>query len=1301
MSAPDSNDDDAPASPPARRRRRPLRWAFGALVLLIMLIAGGVGWLLNTQPGAQWVAARAVSLLNGKLELGEVRGRILGPLTVSGIRYADEEKGQDVRIAQVSVDVALRELLHRTVHILMLDVNGLDVRLTTVEREEKEPGTLSLDPPAGIDIVLDRFTLKGARITRDDNELFTARTAEAIGSWTDDGIRIGTFAVDSVDGNVRLAGEVDKRGGYTGRVNGSFSWRLSRWQVAGNIDATSADEKLNARLRLSAPFDAQLDASVGQTGQVPWTFTLNVPRFDPRDGLLEGDNLTALAANLRGEGDLTVAEVRGEVEVNRQRARIEPARVRYKEEVLAIEQLTLIDPAGRGTLSAEGDVRFGEAAASAARGAGGQAEPSPAAPAGPDDDSSQGPPFYADLRVRWNGVQLPREWVGQPLATQGELKVLGSLAMFDAGGQLALGPPGKLADIAIDISGTTERVHVKRFEILQPGGSLAAQGDVQLSPAIGWQLNAQARTFDPGALVAGWPGKLGFEFDTRGEMTPRGPNASLNLKDLSGTLRGRPIAGHADLTLNPQKVIAGDLALSSGRSTVLVTGRGGQALDLDTQLQVASLEDWVPMAQGSLQGKFHISGTWPRLAINGAAQGNALAFAGSSVRTVSVTADMRNPLEPAGTINVAASDIVSAGFEISSLQLDASGDEKAHTAHLKTTGQPASVEVRIQGGRDGPDGWAGAVEELNLAVTGIAPLSLRAPANVAFNPREFSVSESCLQGDQISACIAAEQNEARELNAKYTLEHLPLGLIAALAAPEMPFQVEAVIEGNGNIRRTPEGALFGQAEITSASGRISEAGASAQEEAADALLSYEGLAMRAQLEGESANATLQLGFTGGGNLAGEVQVGELLSASPTVDGKATLTIADLSPVGLFVPQLADVHGSGEANVQVTGTVTAPNITGNAHFRALSAEVPQVGIKLQEGELQAELSPGRDITLSGQLKSGDGVVRFTGETTQQNVLSVKVQGKDFLAANIPGARVVIAPDLQFERSGKLMTLGGTVAVPRADIDLPKLPRQGSATQASPDVVVIDDEHATEQARAVPLEVRVTAIVGPDVTLVGYGLDAKVEGQIIVTELPNQPTTGSGEIRLTGTYKAYGQDLTIQQGRLLYAGQPLTDPQLNIVATRTIESDNVTAKLTVTGSAQRPRLEISADPAMTQSQALSYLVTGKPLNQVGSGESDLVQAAARSLGGAAGNLLAQGIGRRLGISDIGVTDNEELGGSAFTVGQYLSPRLYLSYGVGLFEPGQVVTVRYRVNDRISIEASQGPQNQKAGINYRVER
>ena len=216
--------------------------------------------------------------------------------------------------------------------------------------------------------------------------------------------------------------------------------------------------------------------------------------------------------------------MKGAVTLNGQRLRIEPLRVRFADQVLKIEALTLIDPSGRGTLSANGDVRFGDAAAAATHAAPGAAN---------------APPFYANLQVQWKDISLPKEWVGQPLATHGDLKVVGSTATFTADGQLALGPPDKLAGIVLVVAGTPQQIEVKQFTIVQKTGDLAITGKVGLQPKIDWQLAARAKTFDPGAFVAGWPGKLGFALDTQGELTEQGPSASLDLKDLAGTLRGR------------------------------------------------------------------------------------------------------------------------------------------------------------------------------------------------------------------------------------------------------------------------------------------------------------------------------------------------------------------------------------------------------------------------------------------------------------------------------------------------------------------------------------------------------------------------------------------------------------------------------------------------------------------------------------------------------------------------------------------------------------------------------------------
>src|SRR5262249_41546771 len=148
-------------------------------------------------------------------------------------------------------------------------------------------------------------------------------------------------------------------------------------------------------------------------------------------------------------------------------------------------------------------------------------------------------------------------------------------------------------------------------------------------------------------------------------------------------------------------------------------------------------------------------------------------------------------------------------------------------------------------------------------------------------------------------------------------------------------------------------------------------------------------------------------------------------------------------------------------------------------------------------------PGNKVMLTGKVTSGDGQLALSGDTDADGLLKVKVTGKDFLAANIPGAKVIIAPNLDFARGKDKMTLGGTVTIPKAEIDLTKLPKTGAKVQhASEDVIVIDDDNskAIEKSKSVPLEAHVNVILGKDinkekdlksdVTLIGYGLNATV-------------------------------------------------------------------------------------------------------------------------------------------------------------------------------------------------------------------
>jgi translocation and assembly module TamB len=140
--------------------------------------------------------------------------------------------------------------------------------------------------------------------------------------------------------------------------------------------------------------------------------------------------------------------------------------------------------------------------------------------------------------------------------------------------------------------------------------------------------------------------------------------------------------------------------------------------------------------------------------------------------------------------------------------------------------------------------------------------------------------------------------------------------------------------------------------------------------------------------------------------------------------------------------------------------------------------------------------------------------------------------------------------------------------------------------------------------------------------------------------------------------------------------------------------------VTGRASHPQASVWSDPATDQSQALAYLALGRPLSSASGDESQRLDAASAALS-AGGSLIASQLGSHLGLDDAGVMESRALGGSVIGVGKYLSPRLYVSYGVSLLGTGQVLTLKYLLRAGFDIEIESSTRENRGSVNWRKER
>lgn len=1258
------------SAPAPRPRRHWLRWTLLSVFALVLVLLAFIAWVIGTAPGLRFALARAEGFTHGQLTVQSAEGRLVGPLDLAGLRYADGE-GLDVKVAKAHLDLRVPALLRKRLHVLDLNADGVEVALPPSEPESPESeGSFSWKPP--FDMLLDRAHVGSVKITQAGQPVFASDSLDVAGSWTGSrGIELRQLALRAPEGHANLTGSLVVGSKYQGDSKASFAWTVSGTEYAGELIASGDGKQAHADLQLTQPTAVRLQLALAQGGDYAWTATLDAPRFDPKP-LLGESSLTGLAVALTGKGDRRSGTLTGQLGLNDYQLQLQPLTARFSDDLntLTIEQLGIASPQFKGGVGVHGVIQL------AAK------------------------PLAADLTVEWKDVVLPEQMAGQTLLSHGSLDAKGSIEQFHAQSTLAIGPAGKLADVTLDLDGTQKLINLHALTVKQPQGDLQAKGTLTLQPTLGWQLEAIAHKFDPGHVLAQWNGSLDFDVASQGTLPQDHPDVTLEIKKFDGRLRDRTVHGDGKLHLPPEGVIDGKLHLISGGSDAQIDARPGNTNDITIKLAVASLGDWLPEAAGRLQGTIQVRGKHPKLAVEANLQGSALSYAGQQVETLRLLANVPDISHPGGKLDLQTSGVNAGGLAFTQVNVRGDGTAERHSLALTAHGSPLSTELALSGSLKG-SAWSGTLSTLNVDFAGLPRWRLQQSTQLSYNDGALNLSELCLTAGEPLLCAAAKQDKAGNLDASYRLHGMPIALImSAVSTSKQPMRVEGTLEGSGSLRRNTAGALTGNASITSPRGSVAYA-----DRADQPLVTYDNLALTAQLSPSSQQLVLHAGLTNNGRIDGQLNI---TGAQQSLGGHVGIHVSNLKLLEIFTTEVVNPKGAMNGDFNLAGTLAQPAISGQANLTDFSAEIPGMGLKLTQGRIAIGTTDAKHFRIDGTLHSGDGSVALAGTaalgTDAQSVLTVK--GSNFKAVDIPSAKVAISPDLAVRHDDKGLDITGNVTLDSADVNLDKLPGAG-ATKASPDVVVVDEKQQEEAASQMPISATVTVNLGKKAHLVGMGLDGTLRGQLVVSERPGRATTGQGQIEVAGTYKAYGQNLQIARGQLLFASTPIDNPGLNIRAVRKLNpnatiDDGQQVGLNIAGTAQRPVLTVFSQPPMEQSDALSYLITGKPLSQVKGGEGNMVGAAAQALGSATGNLLAKSIGSRLGVDDIGVSSNDALnGGSAFTVGKYLSPRLYISYGVGLFDPGQVITLRYHFNSRWNFEAQSATDFNRASLNYRIER
>jgi translocation and assembly module TamB len=835
-------------------------------------------------------------------------------------------------------------------------------------------------------------------------------------------------------------------------------------------------------------------------------------------------------------------------------------------------------------------------------------------------------------------------------------------------------------------SGGLHRVMLDQFDLKADTGHISARGSVAWSPAVTADLDATIEHFNPSLIEAALAGELNGRISAKTQMVSGEPQVQFTARLDNSKLHGYPLSLEAAGDVRGQTVNLAQAVLTTARTRLEAKGQVTPPFALSGRFDSPDLAPLLPELAGHASFDFSFDGTVERPHLVTKGNAGALRYGKNRIATLSWDADL-DPDAPS-KLSLIATD-AEAGLKISQLKLSGAGKLDYHQLRLEATTERGDASIAVAGGFDRRKReWGGQISESTLAPTGFPAWSLEKPTGLLLGQTRLSLEPACWAGSGRACANLIRNVDGDGFRSEWQIDALQLETFKPLLPKTMT--LKGRLDGSGKLAlvkgdiRSADGDLRiteGRIEIKDAPPVELQSGSVRAEQSVDGRL-------HAVLDFKLAQAGVA--NPGRADLAADVA----LAPGAAVDrralsGDVRLDVPDLAFVEPFVRELSKVGGRLDGDFRLAGTAAAPKIDGGLNLVDAHAKLVTPGIELKEVQLKISGHGDGPLAVDGSAKSGDGSLGITGTvepSTTPVTADLKFKADNFQAVAIPAVRAWIGADLQLVSDTSGVKLTGELKVPKAEITPQGL--GGGGVSATPDQVIVGAELPPEQ-KPVPITTDVRITLGDAVTLESYGLKTRLEGSVTVFEEPGRETRGQGELRLVdGAYKAYGQDLKIDYGRLIFTGGDITQPAVELRAVRK-PRDDIEVGVRVRGTLDKPELTLDSTPTMTREQQLSWLVLGRPLENTSSSDRSAVSSAAMSLGLTGGDYLAGKIGKNVGLDtvSVGAQPGDDPNAAQLTLGKYLTPRLFVSYGLGLFQPGNSFKLLYDIGRGFKLQTETG--------------
>ena len=203
-------------------------------------------------------------------------------------------------------------------------------------------------------------------------------------------------------------------------------------------------------------------------------------------------------------------------------------------------------------------------------------------------------------------------------------------------------------------------------------------------------------------------------------------------------------------------------------------------------------------------------------------------------------------------------------------------------------------------------------------------------------------------------------------------------------------------------------------------------------------------------------------------------------------------------------------------------------------------------------------------------------------------------------------------------------------------------------------------------------------------VEMSIDADIKGSALEPEI-------YGEARvIRGGYKIAGKELDFESGVIKFDG-PVSTAKINFVANT--ETQNLDAGGKITGTVEKPEIELSSTPTRPDDEILSALLFGRSATELSAVEAAQLAGALAQFSGNGGGLdLMGGLRDALGVGQLSVGLSED-GSAQITGGRYLAKNVYLQVFSGVGENQSGAIIDWEVRRNLSLRSRVEADNEQA--------